>query len=85
MSAEKKLSWKLARKAIFKQLDMASEEQVKLITGCLPGAVPPFGSVFAVETFVDQSLIDQGERINFNAGLRTHSFSLLVKDFLTIE
>jgi Ala-tRNA(Pro) deacylase len=64
---------------------MATEEQVKIITGCLPGAVPPFGSVFNVETLVDQSLIDQGEKINFNAGLRTYSFGLFVKDFLEIE
>lgn len=36
-------------------------------------------------TLVDQSLIDQGLVINFNAGLRTESIAMAVKDYLDIE
>ena len=50
-----------------------------------PGAVPPFGSLWNLRTFVDQSLIEQGAGINFNAGLKTHSVSMATADFIDIE
>ena len=31
------------------------------------------------------SLVEQGETINFNAGLRTHSVNMKVEDYLRIE
>lgn len=55
------------------------------MTGCLPGAVPPFGSSFNVPTIVDESLKKQGDTINFNCGLRTHSFRMKVEDYLSVE
>lgn len=55
------------------------------ITGCLSGAVPPFGSVFKVPTVIDSSLIAQGDTINFNAGLRTKSVQMKTKDYIEIE
>ena len=63
----------------------ATPEEVHQITGCLPGAVPPFGSIFGVQTIVDESLQKQGDTINFNCGLRTHSMRLKVQDYLEIE
>ena len=50
-----------------KKIRMASPEQVYEATGCLTGAVPPFGSPFNIPTFIDDSVIEQGETINFNA------------------
>ena len=68
---------------------MATAEEVKEVTGCIPGGVPPFGSVFTakggVETIVDPSLQEQGKRINFNCGLRTRSVSILFSDYLAFE
>lgn len=59
MSASRKLSWKLIKKALnLKKIEMAGETDVKEITRCLPGAVPPFGSIFKVKTYLDQSLIN---------------------------
>ena len=49
------------------------------------GAVPPFGSVFGVQTYMDPSLMEQGEIINFNVGLRTHSVTMKGADYLEIE
>ena len=47
MSAAKKFSWKLLKKALkIKNMRFATPEEVFQITRCLPGAVPPFGSVF---------------------------------------
>jgi len=48
-------------------------DEVKKITKCLNGAVPPFGSIFGIKTYVDNSLVKQGDYISFNAGLRTKS------------
>jgi len=38
-----------------------------------------------VKTFVDESLINQGEVINFTAGLRTHSIQMTTKQYLDLE
>ena len=49
MSASKKFSWKLVKKILkVKNMRFATPEEVHQITGCLPGAVPPFGSIFGV-------------------------------------
>ena len=86
MSASKKFSWKLVKKVLkVKNIRFATVEEVRSITGCLPGAVPPFGSAFGVQTVVDESLSMQGEVINFNCGLRTHSIRMLYKDYIDLE
>lgn len=47
MSASKKFSWKHVKKLLkIKNMRFATPEEVLERTGCLPGAVPPFGSVF---------------------------------------
>ena len=93
MAANERLDWK-KMKRIFpkgKNARMATEEEVWRVTGCKPGAVPPFGSVFAapdggsVPTFVDTSLQRQGPVINFNCGLRTRSIQIAIGDYLAVE
>ena len=69
----------------FKSSRFASEEEVLQITGCVPGAVPPFGSVWGLKTYMDESLKAQGDSINFNAGLRTHSVRMSVVDYIAVE
>ena len=86
MSASKKFSWKLIKKILkIKNMRFATPEEVFTMTRCLPGAVPPFGSVFSIPTLVDESLKAQGETINFNCGLRTHSMRMKVEDYLKVE
>ena len=83
MSASKKFSWKMVRDLLnLKHMRYATKEEVFKITGCLPGAIPPFGSVFKIPTIVDESLKKQGDIINFTCGLRTHSMRLKVDDYL---
>ena len=60
-------------------------EEMKDKTGCVNGAVPPFGTLFDAHTYVDNSLVEQGETMNFNAGLRTHSIQIKVQDYLAVE
>jgi len=58
MSASRKLSWKLAKQVLnIKKVDLAKQEEVLKVTRCLTGAVPPFGSIFNVKTYLDNSLI----------------------------
>ena len=86
ISAAAKMDSKLIKKVGgFKSSRFASEEEVFDITGCVPGAVPPFGSVWGLKTYMDSSLQDQGSEINFNAGLRTHSMRMSVADYLRVE
>lgn len=52
---------------------------------CFNGAVPPFGSLFGINTYVDKSLINQGDDISFNAGLRTKSLVIKTQDYIEVE
>ena len=88
MSAAVAVDWKALRAAAgCKQLALAALEDVWALTGCVVGAVPPFGSLFAgCATLVDRSLLDQGPEINFNAALRTESvLGLPVAAYLALE
>jgi len=66
MSAEQSLDWKLMRKASgVSKATMATLEECQRVTGCQPGAVPPFVACFpqlenvSVRLIVDESLRDQ--------------------------
>ena len=86
ISAAAKMDSKALKKVgSFKSTRFASEDEVKQVTGCLPGAVPPLGSIWGLRTFMDDSLQSQGETINFNAGLRTFSVSMKLVDYLAVE
>jgi Ala-tRNA(Pro) deacylase len=85
MSASKKLDSKKVRKLLnAKSQSFATEDEVKAVTGCLPGAVPPFGSVFGVKTYMDSGF-QAIESIDFNAGLRTDSIKMSRKDYELAE
>ncbi|KAJ8613246.1 hypothetical protein CTAYLR_004547 [Chrysophaeum taylorii] len=86
LAADRKLDWKKLKKAVAKDLRLATTEEVFEASRCVPGAVPPFGSQFFAETrtFVDHSL-GQNERINFNCGLRTQSVRLDFDSYLALE
>ena len=69
-----------------KSTRFASPEEVAAVTGCVPGAVPPFGSAWGLQTYVDASLKKQGPTINFNVGLRTCSvLGLSYDDYVRVE
>ena len=85
LSASKKFSSKQFKKIInCKNIRFATPEEVFTTTGCLPGAVPPFGRMFGMPTWVDRSLGRQAN-INFNCGLRTHSMEMDYTEWLKFE
>jgi Ala-tRNA(Pro) deacylase len=59
---------------------MVSAEELHALTGLEPGAVPPFGALFGLPTFVDARLLDQPQ-LAFNAGSRTTSLILATADY----
>lgn len=69
LSASEMLDWKRVRRVVGRGYKLALPADVSAASGALPGAVPPFGSLFTppVKTMVDVSLRDQGDTVHFNA------------------
>lgn len=65
----------------FKDLRMATPDEVKEVTGTEIGGVPPFGNLFNVPTFVDENLL-KNQEIAFNAGSKTNSIIMKSSDFI---
>lgn len=57
---------------------------VATVTSCVPGSVPPFGSVIGLKTYMDKRLAES-DVINFNAGSLTDSINMKYTDYLAIE
>lgn len=81
LSAAKKLDNGAFKKQFsFKDLKMASAEEVEKISGVQIGGVPPFGNLFNVPVYVDETLLNENE-IAFNAGSREKSIIMKSSDF----
>ena len=66
-----------------KRMSFASADDVRAVTGCEPGGVPPFGNLFGLRVVMDSRLAEQ-EWIDFNAGERTRSVEMQCADFIAI-
>jgi Ala-tRNA(Pro) deacylase len=63
------------------ELSLATEEQFKdLFPQCEAGAMPPFGNLYRLPVYVDQSLT-KDEDIVFNAGTHTQTVTMKYADF----
>ena len=60
-----------------------SKELAEVTNGILPGAVPPFGTLFNLPVYADMALF-ANERIVFNCGERTASIAMQSEDYKTI-
>jgi Ala-tRNA(Pro) deacylase len=65
-------------------LRFATPEELFTLTGCLPGAVPPFGNLFDLPVLVDEELTRR-EEIAFNAGSNAVSIVMRCDDFLQLS
>jgi len=64
-----------------KDVKLAKEEEFKaMFPDCEPGAEPPFGNLYDVQTLVDESLTHD-ENIYFNAGTHYEAVEMKYKDF----
>lgn len=82
MPANMKLNSKKVKQAVGESVSFAQDPQV--VTGCVPGSVPPFGSAIGLKTYCDVRLADN-ERINFNAGSLTDSIDMRYDDYVAVE
>ncbi len=65
-------------------LRFATPEELRALTGCAPGAVPPFGNLFGLPVLVDEELTER-EEIAFNAGSNAVSIVMRCDDFLRLS
>jgi Ala-tRNA(Pro) deacylase len=63
-----------------KDLNMVSPDELREMTGLEVGAVPPFGRLLGLPTYVDERLL-ANPRLAFNAGSRTTSVLLETSDY----
>ena len=63
------------------EVSLASEEEFRdRFPDCEVGAMPPFGNLYGMDTFVEESLT-RDEEIAFNAGSHKELFRMAYKDF----
>ncbi len=68
-----------------KDIRFATEDEVTRVTnGVLVGGVPPFGSLFGLETYLDPRVANN-DRIIFNAGDRRVSIAVSASDYISVE
>lgn len=85
LSAATKVDTKAFKKAFsVKDLRMATAEEVVKVTGVKVGAVPPFGSIQEIKTYLDDKL-SKNSTIVFNAGHHDRSITMSYSDYLRAE
>src|SRR5262249_35256691 len=85
LPADRKLDSKKARAGLgVKSLRFASREEVEQLTGLQPGSIPPFGSLFGLQTYCDPALAENAS-INFNAGDHAISVQMAYADYEATE
>jgi Ala-tRNA(Pro) deacylase len=65
-------------------LRFATPEELFALTGCVPGAVPPFGNLFGLPVLADAELAGR-EEIAFNAGSNAVSIVMRAADFIRLS
>jgi Ala-tRNA(Pro) deacylase len=66
-----------------RKLRFATAAELFELTGCEPGAVPPFGNLFGLPVYADEA-IAACPAIAFNAGSHTVSFTMRGADFVRL-
>jgi Ala-tRNA(Pro) deacylase len=75
---------KHVRKELDRDLKLVAEEEFsKLFPDCEPGAVPPLGLAYQIETFLDEAL-NTLANIYFEAGDHEHLLHVSGEDFKTL-
>ena len=70
---------KLQRITLFRHLELGSAADVKRVSGCDIGAVPPFGNLMGLKVYFDKR-VTENEIVAFNAGSHSKSITMRAKD-----
>lgn len=69
------------QKAVGQTVALGKEQEFKsLFPDCVIGAMPPFGNLYGLSTYVDQSLAEQ-DYIVFEAGTHTDAIKMNYRDY----
>ena len=80
ISAAKRVDNNKLRKIVgTNRVRFATSEELQKLTGCLPGAVPPFGNLFGLPVLMDDALLAE-ETVYFNCGSHTISLRMTRAD-----
>lgn len=75
---------KLAKLLNLSEVRLANEGKIALLfPGSDVGAMPPFGQIAGIKTYIDKSL-EENESVVFNAGTHTEMVRIKFKDFIKI-
>jgi len=66
-----------------RRVRFVTPDELWALTGCVPGAVPPFGNLFGLEVLVDEEL-PRCDEIAFNAGSPAVSITMRSADFIRL-
>ena len=82
MPADLRFDDKKAKALVGENVRFAPDPEI--VTGCVKGSVPPFGSVIGLKTYVDNRLANN-DIIHFSAGSLTDSIAMKYSDYIAIE
>ena len=81
LPADHHIDLKKVEKAIGKPVALDKEQEFKsLFPDCMIGAMPPFGNLYGLPTYVDRSLPEQ-DYIVFEAGTHTDAIKMSYRDY----
>jgi len=81
LPASKKIDFALLQTSVGATAELAAEQEFEdIFPDCEVGAMPPFGNLYGVDVYVDESLT-RDEEIAFNAGSHIELIKMLYKDF----
>lgn len=84
LAADRKIdAGKLGKIVGSKIVGFATREDVIKVMNCEPGSVHPFGKLFGIETYLDESVLEN-EFVNFNIGMLTKSVQIRKDDLLKL-
>ncbi len=66
------------------RVELASEDDFRgMFPGCETGAMPPFGNLYGMDVYVEDSLLDD-EEIAFNAGSHNEIIKISYQDYMKL-
>ena len=67
-----------------RKLRFATRDELHDLTGCEPGAVPPFGNLFGLPVLLDEALC-LSDRVAFSAGSHARSMTMRCADLVRVS
>jgi Ala-tRNA(Pro) deacylase len=81
LPADHQIDLEKVEKAIGKAVSLDNEQEFKILfSDCAIGAMPPFGNLYGLPTYVEQSLAEQ-DYIVFEAGTHTEAIKMSYRDY----